>query len=157
MNANNDINKKNVKNVVYKYISDATGLHNFNGNDVLGDLGMDSLDTLEMLMEMEKEYCIDAVDTRTQTIRTVNDVIRVVEAAIENVDPTLYELRAKQEKNTSLYTIKQGKPYCRVSEEICKKIQPGKITNNGTSPCEQVNCIIVKNMKKMLAEMQKTK
>ncbi len=146
-----------VKAVVYKYISDSTGLRNFKDDDSLDNLGMDSLDVIEMLMELEGKYCIDTIDTGYKPIRTVNDVIRTIEAAIENVDPALYELRAKQKKNTSLYTIKQGKPYCRVSEEPCKKIQPGKIQNNGVSPCEQVNCIIVKNMKKMLAESQKTK
>lgn len=146
-----------VKAVVYNYISDATGLRNFKDDDSLDNLGMDSLDVIEMLMELEGKYCIDAIDTGYKPIKTVNDVIRAIEAAIENVDPALYELRAKQKKNTSLYTIKQGKPYCRVSEEPCKKIQPGKIQNNGVSPCEQVNCIIVKNMKKMLAELQKTK
>lgn len=147
----------NVKAVVYNYISDATGLRNFKDDDSLDDLGMDSLDVVEMLMELEGKYCIDAIDTGYKPIRTVNDVIRAIEAAIENVDPALYELRANQKKNTSLYTIKQGKPHCRVSEEPCKKIKPGKIQNNGVSPCEQVNCIIVKNMKKMLAELQKTK
>ena len=146
-----------VKAVVYNYISDATGLRNFKDDDSLDNLGMDSLDVIEMLMELEGKYCIDAIDTGYKPIKTVNDVIRAIEAAIENVDPALYELRAKQKKNTSLYTIKQGKPHCRVSEEPCKKIQPGKIQNNGVSPCEQVNCIIVKNMKKMLAESQKTK
>ena len=146
-----------VKAVVYKYISDSTGLRNFKDDDSLDNLGMDSLDVIEMLMELEGKYCIDTIDTGYKPIRTVNDVIRTIEAAIENVDPALYELRAKQKKNTSLYTIKQGKPYCRVSEEPCKKIQPGKIQNNGVSPCEQVNCIIVKNMKKMVAELQKTK
>ena len=146
-----------VKAVVYNYISDATGLRNFKDDDSLDNLGMDSLDVVEMLMELEGKYCIDAIDTGYKPIRTVNDVIRAIEAAIENVDPALYELRAKQKKNTSLYTIKQGKPHCRLSEEPCKKIQPGKIQNNGVSPCEQVNCIIVKNMKKMLAELQKTK
>lgn len=146
-----------VKAVVYKYISDSTGLRNFKDDDSLDNLGMDSLDVVEMLMELEGKYCIDAIDTGYKPIRTVNDVIRTIEAAIENVDPALYELRAKQKKNTSLYTIKQGKPHCRVSEEPCKKIQLGKIQNNGVSPCEQVNCIIVKNMKKMLAELQKTK
>ena len=146
-----------VKAVVYNYISDATGLRNFKDDDSLDNLGMDSLDVVEMLMELEGKYCIDAIDTGYKPIRTVNDVIRAIEAAIENVDPALYELRAKQKRNTSLYTIKQGKPYCRVSEEPCKKIQPGKIQNNGVSACKQVNCIIVKNMKKMLAELQKTK
>lgn len=147
----------NVKAAVYNYISDATGLRNFKDDDSLDNLGMDSLDVVEMLMELEGKYCIDGIDTKTKPIKTVNDVICAIETAIENVDPALYELRAKQKKNTSLYTIKQGKPYCRVSEEPCKKIQPGKIQNNGVSPCEQVNCIIVRNMKKMLAELQKTK
>ena len=109
-----------VKAVVYQYISDATGLRNFKDDDSLDNLGMDSLDVVEMLMELEGKYCIDAIDTGYKPIRTVNDVIRAIEAAIENVDPALYELRAKQKKNTSLYTIKRGKPYCRVSEEPCK-------------------------------------
>ncbi len=146
-----------VKAAVYQYITNATEIKNFKDSDVLANLGMDSLDVAEMCMELEEKFCIDTMNIGDRGIKTVSDVIIAIEAARENVDPVLYELRAKQKKITSLYTIKQEKPYCRVSEEICKKIQTGEITNNGTSPCEQVNCIIVKNMKKMLAEMQKTK
>lgn len=147
----------NVKAVVYNYISDTTGLHNFKDDDSLDSLGMDSLDEIEMLMELESRYCIAAIDTGYKPIKTVNDVICTIETALANGNPALSKLRAMQKKNTSLYTIKQGKPHCCISEEPCKKIQLEKIQNNGLSPCEQANCIIVRNMKKMLAELQKTK
>ena len=48
------------------------------------DLGADSLDTVELIMEFEKEFNITIPDDKAQSIATVGDAIAYIEAAEEN-------------------------------------------------------------------------
>jgi acyl carrier protein len=43
------------------------------------DLGADSLDTVELIMEFEKEFGISIPDSDTEKIATVGDVISYIE------------------------------------------------------------------------------
>ena len=45
------------------------------------DLGADSLDTVELIMEFEKEFGINIPDDKAETISTVGDAINYIEAA----------------------------------------------------------------------------
>lgn len=44
------------------------------------DLGADSLDTVELIMELEKEFNINIPDDQAEKITTVGDAIAYVEA-----------------------------------------------------------------------------
>ncbi len=44
------------------------------------DLGADSLDTVELIMEFEKEFGINIPDEKAEGIRTVQDAISYIEA-----------------------------------------------------------------------------
>mgnify|MGYP002709484170 FL=1 len=44
------------------------------------DLGADSLDTVELIMEFEKEFGISIPDDQAEKIQTVGDVISYIEA-----------------------------------------------------------------------------
>lgn len=44
------------------------------------DLGADSLDTVELIMEFEKEFDISIPDDQAEKITTVGDVIAYIEA-----------------------------------------------------------------------------
>ena len=46
------------------------------------DLGADSLDTVELIMELEKEFNIQIPDDQAEGIATVGDAITFVEGAI---------------------------------------------------------------------------
>ena len=46
------------------------------------DLNADSLDTVELIMEFEKEFNITIPDEDTQKISTVGDVVAYIEKAI---------------------------------------------------------------------------
>ncbi len=48
------------------------------------DLGADSLDTVELIMELEKEFNITIPDQDAQKISTVGDVLKYLEARINN-------------------------------------------------------------------------
>ena len=44
------------------------------------DLGADSLDTVELIMEFEKEFDIEIPDEDAQSIKTVGDAINYIES-----------------------------------------------------------------------------
>ena len=44
-----------------------------------GDLGADSLDTVELVMEFEKEFGIEVADEDAEKFQTVGDVISYIE------------------------------------------------------------------------------
>ena len=46
------------------------------------DLGADSLDTVELIMEFEKEFDIQIPDDKAENIATVKDAISFIEANI---------------------------------------------------------------------------
>ena len=45
------------------------------------DLGADSLDTVELIMELEKQFDVTIPDTDAEKIQTVGDAIKYIEAA----------------------------------------------------------------------------
>lgn len=51
-------------------------------SSILDDLGADSLDVVELVMQLEDEFDIEVPDEEAQTIRTVADVERYVASHI---------------------------------------------------------------------------
>lgn len=47
------------------------------------DLNADSLDTVDLIMEFEKEFNISIPEEETQNIATVGDAVRFVEKTVE--------------------------------------------------------------------------
>ncbi len=54
-----------------------------NSASFTNDLGADSLDTVELIMEFEKEFGISIPDDQAEKISTVGDAITHIEAAIK--------------------------------------------------------------------------
>ena len=48
------------------------------------ELGADSIDTVEIVFEIEEEYKIAVPDELAETINTINDEVSVVEELVEN-------------------------------------------------------------------------
>lgn len=48
------------------------------------DLGADSLDTVELIMEFEREFGINIPDNQAESISTVGEAISFVENAVNN-------------------------------------------------------------------------
>ncbi|MDR2420525.1 MAG: acyl carrier protein [Oscillospiraceae bacterium] len=48
--------------------------------DVRDDLGMDSLDAVELLMELEEEFGISLPSEKTAEIKTVGEIVALVDA-----------------------------------------------------------------------------
>jgi acyl carrier protein len=52
-----------------------------NEANFINDLGADSLDTVELIMEFEKEFDIQIPDDKAEAIATVGDAISFIEAS----------------------------------------------------------------------------
>lgn len=48
-----------------------------------GDLGADSLDTVELIMEFEKEFDLSIPDEKAENITTVEEAVKYLEAQME--------------------------------------------------------------------------
>jgi acyl carrier protein len=48
-------------------------------SDVFDDLGADSLDSIELILELEKNFDIEVTDDEIDNIRTVQDIIDLVD------------------------------------------------------------------------------
>lgn len=51
--------------------------------EIVKDLGADSLDIVEMLMTLEEEYSVTIPDEETVDIKTVGDIVRVLDKHIK--------------------------------------------------------------------------
>lgn len=76
------VKKVDIKKKVTAIISDKLGV---NESEVVAeasftnDLGADSLDTVELIMEFEKEFNISIPDEEAETIQTVGQAIKFLE------------------------------------------------------------------------------
>ena len=48
-------------------------------SEIIKDLGADSLDVVEMLLELEKEYGVEITDEQAADIKTVGDIVKLIE------------------------------------------------------------------------------
>ena len=70
-----------VKSKVVSIIVDKLGVEEsevVNGASFTNDLGADSLDTVELIMEFEKEFNIAIPDDQAENIQTVGDAISYI-------------------------------------------------------------------------------
>ena len=50
--------------------------------DMAGDLGLDSLDTVEMTLSLEQEYNIEIPDDELEGLTTVRDAVQLIEKKV---------------------------------------------------------------------------
>lgn len=74
-----DIEKKVKEIIVDKLSVDESEVKN--EASFANDLGADSLDTVELIMEFEKEFGISIPDEKSEGIQTVGDAIKFIEEA----------------------------------------------------------------------------
>ena len=48
-------------------------------SEIIKDLGADSLDVVEMLLELEKEYGVEITDEQATDLKTVGDIVNLVD------------------------------------------------------------------------------
>ena len=77
------------KERIIKLLSDKLGVAEINikENDLLvGDLDMDSLDVVEAVMTIEKEFGLTLADSELNDIKTVGDIVKMVEKSVKGSD-----------------------------------------------------------------------
>jgi len=74
-----DISSKVKAIIVDKLVVDATEVSD--DASFTNDLGADSLDTVELIMEFEKEFNIQIPDDEAEKIQTVGEAIKYIESA----------------------------------------------------------------------------
>jgi len=80
----NRINMSDISEKVKAIIVDKLGVDEnevTNEASFTNDLGADSLDTVELIMELEKEFDIQIPDDKAEAIATVGDAIDFIENA----------------------------------------------------------------------------
>lgn len=78
------MNKEEIKNKIKEIIVDKNGVEAeqvTDNADFKADLGMDSLDRVELMMEVEKEFKISIPDDEAEKACTLNDCVEIVERA----------------------------------------------------------------------------
>jgi acyl carrier protein len=78
----NDNVMQNLGEKVIKIIADKLGKDSTNiriDDHFINDLSLDSLDTVELIMEFEKEFDITIQNEEAEKISTVNDVVKLLE------------------------------------------------------------------------------
>ena len=73
-----DISSKVKAIIVEKLVIDASEVTD--SASFTADLGADSLDTVELIMEFEKEFNIQISDEDAEKIQTVSDVVKYIES-----------------------------------------------------------------------------
>ena len=73
-----DIRSKVIAIIVDKLNVDANEVTD--GASFTNDLGADSLDTVELIMEFEKQFGISIPDDQAETIQTVCDAVSYIES-----------------------------------------------------------------------------
>ena len=75
-----------VKERVIEVLSDKLGINKLEikeTQDIMNDLGADSLDLVEFVIAMEEEFGIEISDEDTDKIKTVGDAVRYIEEHTE--------------------------------------------------------------------------
>ncbi len=78
----NDLEMSDIKSRVISIIVDKLGVEESevtNEASFTNDLGADSLDTVELIMEFEKEFNIAIPDDQAENIQTVGDAVSYIE------------------------------------------------------------------------------
>ena len=72
-----DIEKRVIKIIVNKLGVDESEVSP--STSFMGDLGADSLDNVELIMEFEKEFNVSIPDDQAESISTVEEVVKYLE------------------------------------------------------------------------------
>lgn len=72
-----------IKNEVIKELESRLGLKDLSEDSKLIDLGIDSLDVVEYLLELEEKYSIEFPPEEMQGLKTLGDLINLIESKVK--------------------------------------------------------------------------
>lgn len=68
-----------IKEEVLQGLKDKLALSNIDENSRLQDLGIDSLDVVEYLLEIEERYNVEFPPEEMANLKTINDLVNLIE------------------------------------------------------------------------------
>ncbi len=74
--------KEQIKNKIKEIVADKNGIEISNVKDdshLQNDLGLDSLDRVELFMELEKQFKLTFTDEEAEKALTINEITELVE------------------------------------------------------------------------------
>ena len=87
--------EKKVKTIIVKILRIDEKIISTQSNFV-NDLGADSLDVVELIMEFEKAFQISIPDHEAEKIYTVSEAIEAIRKSIEYVNPKSKQLKKRK-------------------------------------------------------------
>lgn len=81
--------RKDVLTIIKKALSDKFEIEDIDSSDKFSDIGLDSLDSVEMITEMEKEFGIAISDEEVEAVETVLDLANLIVKTKEAVPKTV--------------------------------------------------------------------
>lgn len=69
-----------IKEEVLQGLQDKLALSSIDENSRLQDLGIDSLDVVEYLLEIEERYNVEFPPEEMANLKTINDLVNLIEA-----------------------------------------------------------------------------
>ena len=78
--------EKNVEEKVKEILAETSGIEPSDiemGSELENDLGLDSLDSVELMMSLEEEYNFEISDEEAVKLKTTGDVIAFIEKKVK--------------------------------------------------------------------------
>jgi acyl carrier protein len=86
VNGGADVSDSDIKAEVYKIIEDKLGVNSEQIKDessFIDDLGADSLDQVELVMDFEDKFEVDIPDEDAEKLRTVGEALKYLDARLK--------------------------------------------------------------------------
>jgi acyl carrier protein len=64
---------------IKKLLHEEYGIQNFDSNTKFSELGLDSLDKVEIIMYLEEEFNIEITDEEGDNVNTVKDLVELIQ------------------------------------------------------------------------------
>ena len=111
-----------------------------NANLTWEDLALDSLDKMEILIDVEKQCRVKIPEYVAVDIDTPRDMIIVVRN-IRNKSNIDHTFRNIKPMGAVMCCVHQTRPTCILDMKPCKNINPDNIKNPYQEVCAQCNCV----------------
>ena len=75
------VQKQQIKNKVFTIISEVAGKDPVTLNsqaDLVNEIGLDSLDTIEVIMHLEEEFGYSISDEEAEQLNTIDDIVEFI-------------------------------------------------------------------------------
>ena len=83
MTSNSTVDFEIIKNILAKRLDIEENMITKDAS-IIDDLGADSIDTIEIIMEFEKAFKIDIPENEVYKLLSVNDIIKYIENKLQN-------------------------------------------------------------------------